>query len=536
VAIPPDYYLEPLEQVVAWVRRHHGALIDARLRGFLRSFERLPRPARRLLVRLLLRRGPDFRVDLLDYPEVGDASRAVLALMLSGLARPVPDPCRRLALLRMPELRRLLTEAEPGRVVSGRREELLACCVALPPTRPGSPLPQVIELTVGDGVDLLRLLYFGSLRQDLTEFILADIGTLRWQPVPLQPRLPWRSSEELRTSLGIRRACDRVRQLVEADAQDPVAADRLERMLEPVPRDRGALRGRERALLRLADLQARRGSPRRQLALLRRVDTPAAREAICRLLARRGRVAAAERLLQRMRSDSRDAAERHFAERFEPRRGRCRPQRRGRIRVDRWHLSRMPGLGVEQQVVAAHGRGGGLALHLENRLPAMLFALGFWDILFRPLPGAFVQPFQAGPLDLFEPGFRPRRAAAIDERLDRIGTGRYGIESFLDVIRRHAGTVNPFLRWWPTEIRVARLVLQSLSLPARRAICDRVADAPTRARSGFPDLTLVGGAPGCCEFVEVKGPGDQLRGEQRDWLEFLQQAGLPARVLEVRWA
>ena len=535
MAIPRDYYLQPLEQVIAWVRRHHGALIDARLTGFLRSFERLPRTARRLLVRLLLRRGPDFRVDLLDYPEVGDASRAALALMLSGLARPVPDLGRRLALLRIPELRGLL-EAE-GRAATGRREALLDCCAALPPDRLGIALPQVIEPTVGDGIDLLRLLYFGSLRQDLTEFILADLGTLRWQPVPLQPRLPWRSSEELRTSLEIRRASALVRQLMEADPEAGDALpDRLQRMLDPVPRDRGGRRGRERALLRLAELQARRGSSRRQLALLRRVDTPAAREAICRLLARRGRVRVAERLLERLRRDSLDAAERHFAERFDPRRGRCRPQRRGRIRVDRWRLTRMPGLGVEQQVVLAHGRGGGLALHLENRLPAMLFALGFWDILFRPLPGAFVQPFQAGPLDLFEPGFRARRAAAIDERLEAIGSGRYGIESFLDVIRRHAGTVNPFLRWWPAEIRATRLVLRSLSCPARRTICDRVAEAPALARSGFPDLTLVGGAPGCCEFVEVKGPGDQLRGEQRDWLDFLQRAELPARLLEVRWA
>ena len=44
-----------------------------------------------------------------------------------------------------------------------------------------------------------------------------------------------------------------------------------------------------------------------------------------------------------------------------------------------------------------------------------------------------------------------------------------------------------------------------------------------------------------CEFYgielhEVKGPGDQLRPEQRSWLELFTTAGVPAHVARVRWA
>ncbi|MCE2426269.1 MAG: VRR-NUC domain-containing protein, partial [Pseudomonadales bacterium] len=53
--------------------------------------------------------------------------------------------------------------------------------------------------------------------------------------------------------------------------------------------------------------------------------------------------------------------------------------------------------------------------------------------------------------------------------------------------------------------------------------------------SGFPDLTVVYG-PGHYEFVEVKGPGDQLQIHQRLWIEALERRRLPVRVLRYRCA
>ena len=54
-------------------------------------------------------------------------------------------------------------------------------------------------------------------------------------------------------------------------------------------------------------------------------------------------------------------------------------------------------------------------------------------------------------------------------------------------------------------------------------------------RSGFPDLTVVYG-PGRYEFVEVKGPNDQLQTNQRLWIQALRARSLPVRVLRFRLA
>jgi hypothetical protein len=229
-----------------------------------------------------------------------------------------------------------------------------------------------------------------------------------------------------------------------------------------------------------------------------------------------------------------DVEEARFAARFDVRRGRCTPRRRrGSVQFRRLNLPRgAPGVRVEARVAELFTAAGNRALHMENRLPGMLFLLGFWDLIFAPLPGAFVQPFQAGPMDLHDGRFRTRRAAAVEARLAAIAAERYGIEDFLAVLAREAGTVNAFWGW--QERASAEALLRSLPPALRAGICDLVASEPRRARSGFPDLTIGNGA-GNCAFFEIKGPGDQLREAQGRWLEDLVRLGARAEVIEVRW-
>lgn len=552
---PADYYVDNLLRMIDWVRTHHAHLVDAPLAGFMATVERLPDAPRRLFVRLLMRRGPHFRVDLLDYAEVPDPARASLALALAGLVRLETGIEPRLGLLRNPELRQLLAGAG-ARSAGMRRADLLVACSVLPAAQIAGALPPVVARRGAQAVAMLRLLFFGNLRQDLTEFILADLGTLRFAQPRLVPRLPWRDAASVRRSLDLQRAADAVHSVTalldaaavaDGDAPEPAARrealDMLAAGLAPLPEDADTLGRRARALVRLADLVAADGRRARQIRLLRLAAAPPARERLCRLLAGAGRLRTAARVLDRIRAAPADAVEAHFAARFDPALGRCRPTRRrgGAIRFARLRLpAPAPGVDaavrIEQRVAAVLAGRGNRVLHMENRLPGMLFLLGCWDILYAPLPGAFVQPFQAGPGDLYSPAFAERRAAAIECRTAAIGAGRYDREAFLAVLAEHCGTVNPFWSWHHREVAAVPAILDSLPAPLRAGLCGRIAAAPARARTGFPDLTIVNGREGCYEFVEIKGPGDQLRPAQRDWLQWLADAGARASVLEVRWA
>jgi hypothetical protein len=538
VPAPADYYTRNLAHMFAWVRRHHARLLDARLARWMERFEGLPEPARHLFVRLLLRRGPDFRIDRIAYPGVDDARSAALALALGGFGALVTDPGRRLESLRVPELKARLRVAGVPAPPRARRTDLLEALASA--VAGHGALPLLLRLTPGEEIDCLRMLYFGSLRQDLVEFIVADVGALRWPQVTLDPSLPFETPAQVRSALRLHRLADLVSELhhvprEHASAVDPRLLDGLTDALSassPCSHTEGR---RARALLRIAALQGRQGRRCAQLRALRRAGTPAARERACRLLAGNGRRRAAERLRSAMLRAPADAREARFAERFDVHAGRCRPRRRGcGVPVRRLRLAgRSADMRVEARVAALFAAAGNRVLHMENRLPGMLFALGFWDVVFSPLPGAFVQPFQAGPTDLHGPSFRARRREAIATRLADIAADRFGVDAFLEVLDREQGRVNAFWGWQDTAH--AEALLRSVPASLRAGICDVVAAEPGRARAGFPDLVVGNGEPGCCAFIEVKGPGDQLREDQRRWIEDLRRLGARAEVLEVRW-
>ena len=69
------------------------------------------------------------------------------------------------------------------------------------------------------------------------------------------------------------------------------------------------------------------------------------------------------------------------------------------------------------------------------------------------------------------------------------------------------------------------------------AICHTLAVDYAGASHGAPDLLLLApqteDAPPCARFVEVKGPGDQLRDAQLVWIDVLVRAGAQVEVAHV---
>ncbi len=73
-------------------------------------------------------------------------------------------------------------------------------------------------------------------------------------------------------------------------------------------------------------------------------------------------------------------------------------------------LARPPTDGVEAAALAALTRDGGDGRHLENLASLGMLGLAFWDVVFAPVDGAFVNPYQDRPLDLYWNDFRRTRS------------------------------------------------------------------------------------------------------------------------------
>jgi hypothetical protein len=197
---PPHryYYLHNFQRALAWVGERYADLLDADEHRFLADFQALPQASQALMVRMLMRRGPWFRAGRLVYEEIGSAVDAAAPLAalgwLDGLAPMSLDEL--FGLHTKPELCGLFAGAASGLPLelplkpSARKADLLDVLrVAHDTPRPyaewfpGAQEP-VWRVMVGDLCERFRLMFFGNLHQDWSEFVLADLGVFQYETVP----------------------------------------------------------------------------------------------------------------------------------------------------------------------------------------------------------------------------------------------------------------------------------------------------------------------------------------------------------------
>ncbi len=552
------YYADNFAVLIATVEERYGDLLAPGEAAYAHGWRALSLPARRLYVRLVSRRGPCLRRDRLDYREIPDLDAALAELEDAGFADAAPEeePAGLLPLLLKDELRglgeRLL---EPGAWPSrtARKadwlEALAAGAAPADLRRAFDETVRVVRPLGHEHLLVFRLLFFGNLRQDLTDFVLRDLGMVRYEAYDLAAELrlfPTRAAlEETLEWLAERSEISRLI----AEDELPRAAARgrtlLERVrLEGAPRHPAARRAFEGVCRALGRALERAGELEEARALYAAAHRPPARERHARVLEYLGRVDEALELAREIAASPRDETEAAFAPRFlhrlRRRRGEvsgARPRRR-RPTLD-LDLERPPQgaapMAVEDLVLehlAARGQKGVFA---ENWLWKALFGLAFWDVVFAPVPGVFQHPFQAGPLDFHGADFRHARADLVVERLERLCSTEDLAAWIWPMYEAKRDIANPLVPWAP-ELRPAlELALERLRGEHLAVVCDRLSRDPSRFRRGLPDLFVhADEAPGFLLY-EVKAPGDQLRPEQGAWIDYLNAHGLPARVVRVRY-
>ena len=190
---PELYYLANFRKALDWLGVHHRDLMDDAELAFIVDFLQLPLPAQALLVRLVMRKGVHFRVSKLRYAEIGEIQSAAAPLLLLGwlidCAAVSFDELG--ALLLKDELATHFASDLPGGNL--KKSELLDYLRELhaEPRSLADWCPQLEErllsLTIGPLCDRLRLMFFGNLAQDWSEFVLADLGIFRYEQVPITP-------------------------------------------------------------------------------------------------------------------------------------------------------------------------------------------------------------------------------------------------------------------------------------------------------------------------------------------------------------
>jgi hypothetical protein len=543
-APPAHYYADNLLRLLASVARQYSDLLSAEESCLIERISRLPADALRLYARLLTRKGPLFRLRCLSYAEVASRDRAVAALAAAGLIEHCPsgDPGAVLALFTLAELEALFPSGTRRR--QAKAEQIGALLANAEPLRGLAELEPWLRLCDPDAITRFLLLFFGDRHRDFSAFVLEDLGVRRYESYALAPgqRL-FRDRAELELYLAYAGLEERVDALQASWNVGEVPA--LAAGLDEMHANRLLERRRSRLLNRLGRLAERNQAHALALRCYTSSTLEPARERRARIELATGHPDRAAAIVGEICERPMSAGERAFAEQFAARcrrairpspslRRTSREHRRKSVPERRLRLPQPPTNGVEQAALTALLANGGSGRHLENRLSMGLLGLAIWDVVFAPVPGAFVNPYQEAPLDLFCADFRRARSEVIDARLRALAGPDTARRTITSTFRAKHGTANALVHWPAFDGSFLDRVLYTVPVPHLLSIFDHALDDLGQYRSGFPDLILLHG-PGHYLLVEVKGPGDQLRREQQLWFDGFLRAGIPAMVLRVRW-
>jgi len=539
----PLYYLRNAEQVVRLCLNQYADLLLPDEMDALEGLLALDLPAQALLIRMVMRKGRLFRTDALQYEEVPDPAAAIEALARSELVEVQPglsldELCR---LSRRDECRALAQHLLPdaGLSASCRKVDLANALLAAFPDRqqtlgdwwPEAPF-KVIELRCRELFDRLRLMFFGNLHQSWSEFVLAELGVQQFEPVPLTAASrPFQSRAEVDLYLQLHRLQQR------APEGEPI--ELLCESLPPQTDCHWIDYRRQKVLFQLGREAERQQLTELALSLYRQSQH---QEAQLRALRIQERCEPPELVFQWAREAHARIPQ------PEVRMGLQRIQQRCARKAgldfaapDNCHIPTesillpRPEQGrVEQAVIAFLSDTDTELFHVENRLFTGLFALLFWPALFAPVRGAFFNPFQAGPADLYRPGFAQSRAERLDEGFAQLRSGSYR-QSILQRLDQKRGISCSLIHWPSLTPELVETALDLIPAAHLEGVFRHLLLDLRHHRRGLPDLIMLNRASGQYRLIEVKGPGDRLQDHQRLWLQAMLQQEMPVSVLNVSW-
>lgn len=539
IELAPQYYLDNFRQLLDFVGERYWHLLNEHERAYYQRLTALPGAAQMLYVRLLTRRGDLFLRNKLSYPEIVDLDLAATALAQQGL---LENPARPSLAEALP----LFTKAQlVARVGDVGWQKLSRADLEQTVLEAGLVQPDLATQLCGEDIvyraldqtlfTTYRLCFFGNLRQDLTDFVLRDLGMQRYENYPLEEeQLLFTSRAQLDRHLHFYQVTDALDQTL------PLERDSLLQLWRAMPsREHGdplLTRRVERFGNSVARQLERSGDLDAALGIYGEITRPPARERTARIMVKQGAVEAGLALCRVMKEQPLNEEERQFANSFGYRQGKkhglpwptpasYEPPRETLVLPQSDHV---------ESAVATCLAADGECYYVENALANGVLGLLIWDIVFAPLRGAFFNPFQYAPVDFYEPEFSQRRKGLLDARLAEIDDPDAMAQRIWQHYTSKQGIANPLVNW---QVLVPALLDTALSrIPTShwRALFQRLLADLRHHRNGMPDL-LHFPASGGYRWVEVKGPGDRLQKNQLRWMAFFAEQDMPHQVVHVRW-
>lgn len=539
--LPGDYYRANFHTLARFVNSTYDDQLSYDEKRWYNTICSLSEPAQSLYIRLLSRKGSTFRLSRLQYPEIEAIDSCATELenhALASLLVPIDSSVLLASFTKAELIDRL--DLQSQRALS--RSALLEYIECRDSDATAGYLQQLqqseqwITLEGHACWSLMQLCFFGNLYQDSSEFVLRQLGTLKYEDYAITPSSRAFSTRQQIDAHWRYFECEALYEVVDLRCADELL--QLCAMLPVSDKDDLTLRRRvDRLRNRIARQLERLSCTDQAMVLYKASVHPPARERQIRIMMARGQWQNAAYLAEQIHDQPYNEPELITAQRLL---GKCRKALgknpvKGRVfKPDTTKLVlRQSNKRVEEQARLFFSQKG-LCFYTENSLINGVLGLFIWDIVFYPVPGVFYNPFQSAPADFKHPHFITRRRELLDLRFRELNDEHAFRTRVMQMYDKHFGKVNPLVRWHLLSIRMLTIAIERIPLHHWDVLFTRILKDLRENTSGFPDLISFP-EKGGYEFIEIKGPGDTLQANQRRWMQYFDEHGIACRVVHIRY-
>ena len=528
---PHPYYAGHFLDVINALETLYGHWLSEEEKEYVTLLRHMSRQSLCLYVRLVNRKGRYFRLSRLCYSEVEPISEALLKLYEAGLLQACSTDALDSTIwdcFTHPELRELFGPFRGNKSsycewVEQNHTDWQKILLTS---------DHVISRSSDDPWDFLKFLYFGRLTDNLSGFVVREMGYVVLDNAPLERLCPQFVSREEAHSLYelsclyntfryVRESCSGSELLQWWQLHKPAhlfSSPACEKMYG-------------RLVAKIGRILEREGHETEAMALYDTVSISPCRERLTRLLIKSGDKTKAVELCEKILAAPCDSEEAYIAAQLRNRliskqssAARLQLNAASCITVAPVHAS------IELNALHHFQASGWQGAHMENWPWNALFGLLLWDIIYDPAYGCFHQPLQMIPSDMHDAMFYERRKAAIEERLNLLDDSA-ACSTFI-AMRYHEkeGFSNPFIGWQEDTLPMAQKLVEYIPGHVLAHVMRHMAQ-DAHYRKGFPDLFLWRGSE--YRLIEIKSLNDQLSAQQLHWQHFFAHHQVHASVLRV---
>lgn len=549
IILPPKYYLTYFEYLISFVEVKYGEiLLDSEIE-FLEKFRDLSENSRCLYVRLINRKGRFFKTSTLSYDEIGVIEDPLNELKINGFLEEVSAGRSDLfedflSLFTKQELltvsRRLDKELAPTSSV--KKPDLVRWILY------SYSFEEVIKYIDDDiimpvwqtEVLMMKFLFFGNRHDDMSEFVIRDLGHVRFQNFDedkLSVQFKSRKEAEDRYMISLQSEYFETHKK-EIPAEEVYdwfmnwqigVIDHLSEI---------ALPAFERLVIKIASWLERLRLWDQALTVFQLTDLPPARERRARLLYKMGFLEEATALSELMLAEPQNPDEKYFGIDFLEK---IKSSKKKVIKSTTRLLKQAETLEIEIAyryqvefgVIGHYLQNGYQAVFSENEPWRAVFGLLFWDIIYDTNVQAIHHPLQRIPSDFFQPDFYIKRSLQLEARLKEIESNDELVNRIFETWQVKYGITNVMVSWFDEVLLAALKIAEVIPLKHLEKILMEMALNLRENARGFPDLLIWNDQE--YVLVEVKSPTDHLSARQLRWLEIFAELGINSKVVRVVW-